>query len=573
MHVSSVRGLTIGETTVCALVADALRERAFAGDHRAMTRWAESSATRTCRCWNPRMCGRHRATASPLRRRRRSRRGTVAALLRPPRHAASGGVAGPGLCWRPHERRCHAGAARTPSAAEPTRRTTRRARWSTHVLELNATREILRLVATSRSDAQPVFEAIARLALELCHAYSANVFTYDGRLVHIGALAIVDPKGIEAMRSIFPRPASRETGACRAVLTRQVEMIPDVTQDPDFSTSLQAVTAGFRSVLAVPLMHGDTPIGAIAVGRPEPGPFPARQLALLQTFAEQAVVAIENARQFREVEARNRELAEALQQQTATSEILRVISRSPTEVQCGLRHHRGRSAAAVRSRFGQRPDLRRRVRAPRCHRRGPSGSCGAGAPDVSAAARPRHRRVSRDRSAPRRRHRERARRPGVHVQVGRRGRFSQRRRHSAAARRRADRGDRRRPPRDRPVSAAPAGAVADLRRPGRDRHRQRAPVPRARGTQSRPGRSARAADRHGRHPARDLAFDQGHAAGVRHDRRGVAQAVRRTLGRRLQVRRQPAAHRGARTGASRWDARFNPCSRGHSTAAWSPAVP
>ena len=195
--------------------------------------------------------------------------------------------------------------------------------------ELNATREILRLVATSRSDAQPVFEAIARLALELCHAYSANVFTYDGRLLHIGALAIVDPKGIEAMRSIFPRPASRETGACRAVLTRQVEMIPDVTQDPDFSTHLQAVAAGFRSVLAVPLMHGDMPIGAIAVGRPEPGPFPARQLALLQTFADQAVVAIENARQFREIEARNRELAEALQQQTATSEILRVISRSP----------------------------------------------------------------------------------------------------------------------------------------------------------------------------------------------------------------------------------------------------
>ena len=110
-------------------------------------------------------------------------------------------------------------------------------------------------------------------------------------------------------------------------------MIPDVTQDPDFSTHLRRVAAGFRSVLAVPLMHGDMPIGAIAVGRLEPGPFPARQLALLQTFADQAVVAIENARQFREVEARNRELAEALQQQTATSEILRVISRSPTDVQ------------------------------------------------------------------------------------------------------------------------------------------------------------------------------------------------------------------------------------------------
>ena len=199
--------------------------------------------------------------------------------------------------------------------------------------ELEATREILRLVATSRSDAQPVFEAIARLARELCHAYSANVFTYDGQLLHIAALAIADPQGIEAMQSVFPRPASRDTGACRAVLTRRVEMIPDVTQDPDFSTHLQAVAAGFRSVLAVPLLRGDTPIGAIAVGRREPGPFPERMLALLQTFAEQAVIAIENARLFRELDARNRELAEALEQQTATSEILRVISRSPADVQ------------------------------------------------------------------------------------------------------------------------------------------------------------------------------------------------------------------------------------------------
>ncbi len=135
------------------------------------------------------------------------------------------------------------------------------------------------------------------------------------------------------MRSIFPRPASRETGACRAVLAAPGRDDSRTSlADQDFSPP-SGSGGGFRSVLAVPLMHGDAPIGAIAVGRPEPGPIPARQIALLRTFADQAVIAIENARLFHEIEARNRELAEALQQQTATSEILRVISRSPTEMQ------------------------------------------------------------------------------------------------------------------------------------------------------------------------------------------------------------------------------------------------
>ena len=88
--------------------------------------------------------------------------------------------------------------------------------------ELDATREILRVIARSRGDTQPVFDTIARLALALCHAHSANVFTYDGALVHIAAMAIVDPAGIDALRKFFPRPASRDTGATRAVLTRSV---------------------------------------------------------------------------------------------------------------------------------------------------------------------------------------------------------------------------------------------------------------------------------------------------------------------------------------------------------------
>ena len=107
--------------------------------------------------------------------------------------------------------------------------------------------------------------------------------------------------------------------------------------DPDYANPDFALR-GFRSVLSVPLMRDGIPIGAIGVGRPEPGPFPQNQITLLQTFADQAVIAIENVRLFKELDARNRELSEALEQQAATSEILRVLSRSPSESNpCSMR--------------------------------------------------------------------------------------------------------------------------------------------------------------------------------------------------------------------------------------------
>ncbi len=223
-----------------------------------------------------------------------------------------------------------------------------------------ATAEVLRAISRSPADAQPVFDAIAASALKLCRARSVNVLTFDGTSVHIAAMATVDALGADALRKFFPRPASGDSAAGRAVLTRSAVVIADVLADPTYGIRQAAMAAGFRSITSVPLLRDAQPIGAIAVGRADPGPFPASQVALLQTFAEQAVMAIENTRQFAEREARNGELAEALEHQMATAEILRLLSRMPNDVQpvfeaivrAGVRLFKGAAVAISRHEDG-----------------------------------------------------------------------------------------------------------------------------------------------------------------------------------------------------------------------------
>jgi PAS domain S-box-containing protein len=196
-----------------------------------------------------------------------------------------------------------------------------------------ATSEILRAISSSPNDLQPVFDIIARSAALLCGAEASTVARYDGELVHMVAIHGSSRRGVDALQAAFPRPPSGETASVRAIRDRAIVHIPDVLTDAEYGIQGAALASGFRSVLGVPMLRDGRALGAIALGRSKVGPFSNREIDLLRTFADQAVIAIENVRLFKELNVRNRDLTESLEQQTATGEILRVISSSPTDVQ------------------------------------------------------------------------------------------------------------------------------------------------------------------------------------------------------------------------------------------------
>jgi GAF domain-containing protein len=203
-----------------------------------------------------------------------------------------------------------------------------------------ATAEILRVISRSQTDVQPVFETIVRSAVSLCGGLFSALYQFDGELIQLVAQHNYTPEALEAAHRVFPTRPTRALGAGRVILERAIVHIPDVEVDPEYRHHELAHAVGYRSGLYVPMLREGTPIGVIAVARAETGPFSDSEIALLNTFADQAVIAIENVRLFTELQEKNRalttahaQMTEALEQQTATAEILRVISSSPTDAQ------------------------------------------------------------------------------------------------------------------------------------------------------------------------------------------------------------------------------------------------
>jgi two-component system, NtrC family, sensor kinase len=194
-----------------------------------------------------------------------------------------------------------------------------------------ATADVLKVISRSTFNLQGVFDTLIESAARLCEADNALLWRRDGEFCHVVANHVYSKEFEEYMKQ-HPVPVGRGSLAGRTALEGKIVHIPDVLADPEYTMTENIKRATYRTMLGVPLLREGNPIGVIALTRATVRPFTEKQIELVTTFADQAVIAIENVRLFDEVQARTRELSEALEQQTATSEVLQVISSSPSEL-------------------------------------------------------------------------------------------------------------------------------------------------------------------------------------------------------------------------------------------------
>jgi GAF domain-containing protein len=197
----------------------------------------------------------------------------------------------------------------------------------------------VRVVSSSPTDAQPVFEAIVSSAQRLLRAPGALLFQRVGDEIHLAAHTTDGEPGTDVLTSGYPVPFDQMVRdnpiSTRTWVNGEIGNIADATSDPRWPERLRraATALGVRGLLVVPMRRDGVVLGVVTVMRRARSLFSDEEIALLQTFADQAVIAIANVRLFTELRAKNRGLATALDQQAATSEILRAISSSVTDVQ------------------------------------------------------------------------------------------------------------------------------------------------------------------------------------------------------------------------------------------------
>jgi signal transduction histidine kinase/CheY-like chemotaxis protein/HPt (histidine-containing phosphotransfer) domain-containing protein/HAMP domain-containing protein len=194
-----------------------------------------------------------------------------------------------------------------------------------------ATSELLKVIGQSAFELRPVFETLVENAVRLCAAERALIYRFDGEFLRMLAAHGATAELREFLQR-NPIALNRASAGGRASLERRTIHIRDVLADPEYTYGAKQIDA-VRTVLAIPMLKGSELLGVIVIYRHEIRLFAESQVALMETFADQAAIAIENARLLTELQAKNTDLTEALEQQTATSEILRVISSSPTDLQ------------------------------------------------------------------------------------------------------------------------------------------------------------------------------------------------------------------------------------------------
>jgi GAF domain-containing protein len=199
-----------------------------------------------------------------------------------------------------------------------------------------ATAEVLKVISRSAFDLQTVLDTLVASAVQLNGAKSGTICVREGDAFRYRAFAFPDEPQLAGYLQAHPPAAGRGSIAGRVILSGEVEEIPDVLADPEYEVPIGAQGSPARALIAVPLIGKDRLEGVYILSRVAPGSYSPRQIEILKTFADQAVIAIENSRLFNEVQAKTRDLEESLSQQTATADVLKAISRSAFDLQTVL---------------------------------------------------------------------------------------------------------------------------------------------------------------------------------------------------------------------------------------------